>query len=1053
MTVSAQPPRNSNLPITEWAIQRIRLHARLEDSLNYKLTLVSAPPGYGKTTALANFARVTSIPTVWHTLETRERDVLNLHLHFLEAIKQAFPAIDRVALPAQQSIEELGREATDLIRQHIKSDFLYVLDDAQILNGYPSAETWLRVFVESASPNVHLIVISRSTPNLPLTEMIARSEVQGIGIEQLRFSQQELSQLAHKLNVDEDTMQRMGSLLDTLEGWPAGAVLALQPLPETLKDALPTSSSGPEALFNALAESMLRAQAPQLRDFLLASSTFTRMTPELCNRVLGYNNSTALFDQIAKKNLFVSRSAGGMFYHKLFRIFLQRHLYNNDPNLFASYHLRAGMWFEENRDLEEAFDHFIAGNTPDYAKAIAERMAETYFKQGRHETLLAWHHKLSTFNLPIPWLRYTSAMIHIDRLGFDHALQALKQAAQDFRIAEDGLALAKVRFQQAQIALRQGHVDESIRIAESLTEWPDNKENLLGRAQHMLGVANLRKGAAQPAADYMEHAVPLFRNFGDSYALSVVLQDLHLAYVRLGRTEDATKTLHEVIAMRRSLQSPGPLGMALNLLGWHFHRHGFYAEALSTLNEGLEVVVGISDPNTEGYLLWSMADLLRDCGQFAQAEAHYTRALEAISDAEPVLRCSLLINFAIQRRWQQDSEAACKLAEEALHLADRVDAVAEKLLADAVLRAAEVELGNDPDLVLHDIQAVADSLREKNALVELVYVMALCADIALLMGNQGKARQTLRDALSIADKGGGRQPLLAEAVNNKRFNRLVESEGSQMQDFLLARDNLANVVLTPDTEPPSTTPAPLTYNLRVHVLGREMFERDGEVVPPSDWESARAREIFLHLLFRGPQSRDQVGLHFWPDKSAKEVRSNFQTNVHRARSALGRNAIIHDNGFYMVDPHLDIWCDAIDMEELVRQARLLSSHTAYAEGLWQAAADLYQGDFLPTMNGDWVDFRRSELQAIYFEALTELGGCMRIRGAYIDAIAVCQQVLLNDPYYEEAHREIMRCHAQRGEIGNVLKQYRQLENALRDELGAAPSKETTTLKDHLTNTL
>jgi two-component SAPR family response regulator len=139
------------------------------------------------------------------------------------------------------------------------------------------------------------------------------------------------------------------------------------------------------------------------------------------------------------------------------------------------------------------------------------------------------------------------------------------------------------------------------------------------------------------------------------------------------------------------------------------------------------------------------------------------------------------------------------------------------------------------------------------------------------------------------------------------------------------------------------------------------------------------------------------------------------------------------------------------MEKLIRQARLLSSHTAYTEGLWQSVVDLYQGDFLPSVDSDWADLRRHELREKYFEALIELGGCLLLRDALTDAIGTFQKVLLVDPLREEAHREIMRCYGQRGEVGSVLKQYRQLEDLLAEELGAIPSEETTALMKKLTS--
>jgi DNA-binding SARP family transcriptional activator len=103
------------------------------------------------------------------------------------------------------------------------------------------------------------------------------------------------------------------------------------------------------------------------------------------------------------------------------------------------------------------------------------------------------------------------------------------------------------------------------------------------------------------------------------------------------------------------------------------------------------------------------------------------------------------------------------------------------------------------------------------------------------------------------------------------------------------------------------------------------------------------------------------------------------------------------------------------------------------------------------MDADWIDARRRALQELYFEALVELGGCQRIRNDIVKAISTCEQVLLIDSYREEAHREIMRCYGQRGEVPSVLRQYQHLEALLDEELGVAPSRETTELMIALTS--
>ena len=116
------------------------------------------------------------------------------------------------------------------------------------------------------------------------------------------------------------------ALVSKLEGWAAGIVLALQPLPSDLAQSMLSGGSGPEALFDALADLMLKAQPPGLRDFLFASSTLTRLTPELASVVLEIPNAADWLGEALNRNLFLTRISSGLVYHRLFRDFLQRRL-------------------------------------------------------------------------------------------------------------------------------------------------------------------------------------------------------------------------------------------------------------------------------------------------------------------------------------------------------------------------------------------------------------------------------------------------------------------------------------------------------------------------------------------------------------------------------------------------------------------------------------------------------------------------------------------------------------------------------------------------------
>ncbi|MBN1963464.1 MAG: tetratricopeptide repeat protein, partial [Anaerolineae bacterium] len=1032
-------------------------------AVGHKLTLICAPPGYGKTTLAAHYAARVDVPVAWHAIGERQRDVPNLHTQALAALAYAVPGIQDLEVGFAYTPGEMGAEVADFLRDTLTHDILYVLDDVQLLQGSPAAEAWLSALVERAPATCHILIVSRTLPDLPLTEMIARGEVLAIGQEELRFSAEEVTDLAGTVlarTIEPDDAAR---LTERLEGWPAGTILALQPLPTELaqtlfREDIGQPGTGPEALFYTLAASMLAAQPPGLRDFLLASSVLERFTPELCRTVLQIPNSAYWMAEALNRNLFLSRGPGGLTYHKLFRQFLQQKLKDDRAAWFAELHTRAASWLLENDDLDEAFDHFWLAGLNDEAVGIAERVARAYFAQGKAETLLHWGHRLRQVQAPVPRLMFACAMIHTDRGDYDPAAAELAEAEVAFAARGDTAGLREVRLQRAMIALQRSEYSVVQRLAGPLAALAqrtgsrddpvpaDDPTNVAGRALKVLGVMALRQGDVRGAIERLITAVPLHRANGDAYALANALQDLGVAYWRLGDLEEASAHLQEVVALRRQLGSASALALALNNLGFLYHLSGHYRQALETLETGLSVSNRVPHRRTEAYLLASLGDLQRDRGAYDEALHLYDKALEVVGHTEPALRAAILTGSSTLWRWRGNLDEAINLADEALTLAEGHSIVMESAMARAALWAARLEQGSVAPAA-NELRAVVAEMEPQGTPIELVWAHGLVALAALAREDRQAARQSLVAALGVAEAVGSAQPLVAEMTHTPALRSFVGSNPS-LEDVLapeLGRLQAFQINETPPLPVQSRLPVAMPYSLRVLALGQERIERDGDALGASQWQSTAARSLFIYVLFNGPASRDTLSLTFWADHTPQRVRSNFHTTLWRARQALGDNVLVFHDDHYQINPDLVLWCDALAFEQLVRQARPLSPRDARTEDLWRKAVELYHGDFLPSLDDDWAFYRRTTLQEYYLEALVGLGECARARGDFRAAVGLFKRGLHVDPYREDIYRAIFSCYSALGERHQVLTHLQKLEGVLRDELAITPSPETVAL--------
>ena len=1037
--------RADGIPQSSGIIERARLLERLQGALEHKLTLITAPPGFGKTTVVAQFTRNTPVAVVWQTIDERSRDVPTLYAQAIEALTPVFPGITQLAPPFGYGPAELATLLCDYLADHNNHELIYVLDDVHLMTGVVAAENWLRGLVNALPRNCHLILASRALPRLPLVEMIARGEVLAIGLDELRFTPDEVSELGTALLGARPRDEQVSQLTARLEGWPAGTILAFHPLSSGLEEMTLGGQSGPEALFEALARVTLQTQPPGLRQFLLASSTLARFTPELCADALGLSNAAPMLLDIQRRNLFVSRVPGALVYHTLFRNFLQTELKNADEDWFRELHSRAARWFETNDQPDEAFAHYIQCRMPESAAVLAEHMANAYYVQNRFETLLSWNANLREHRVPAPRLSLRCAQICIQRYDYVIAEEWLHETEISRVPDDEDTSLEAIRIQYGLIHVLRGNGVAAIECVADIIETETAPTLIRGAALKILGLAKLNMGKVSDALQHYEEALPLYRMHADIKEQAQLLHNLVIANWRSGRLSSALQVLHEVVALRRSLGGSSPLAMSLNSLGYIYHQLNDYEHAVAVLQEGLSAIARFPDRRAEGYLVLNLADVRRDEGETEEAIGLYNRALIAVSDSEPALSCSILCGLSTLYRWQGQADDAVAAAQEAIRLARKNALGYEGRVARLSLNAAQPQ-SDESHTTLSELLEITAELEAHDERFDLMQGLALCARFALLADQVDSAEQYIDRALTLGDALGAVGPLAQEILHYPTFETFIRQKTRKYHSLIGVvvqlrglRHNRQEIEILVDEHLPDTI-----YSLRIITMGQTRIIRDGHIIPTADWRPA-ARDMFLYIVFNKQASREQICAAFWPDSPAKKARDNFHSTMYRIRDVLGETTLTATkDGTYEVNPNISIWCDAFELETLAAQARILPAADARTEDLWRRAVGLHNGDFLPALDLEWANIYRENLQETYVEALTGLGHCAQARGNYREAIDIYKRALTIDPYRESIYQAIMTCYIASGAKHKALEQLNQLRKLLLKDLGIGPSTETLT---------
>ena len=389
-------------------LPRARLLDRLNEGRHRPLTLISAPAGYGKSTLASRWAAACDCPCGWVSLDNDDNDLRKFLNYLLAAIQQRFPKSDlrsETLLNADRlpAIAELARYLLNDLHQMPES-FILVLDDYQHITE-KSVHDLVAELLKHPAQTMHLVLLARKDPPLPIATMRGRGLVTEIRASDLRFTPDEAAALLSRvLNVAVD--DATAALLDVkTEGWAAGLRLAglyLQGQKEPKKQVQKLSGSSGHIAEYLTAE-VLSRQHPEMVSYLIETSILDRFCAPLCEQMhrmgtRGYSRisefgAEQFIQWLVDANLFVIPldDQGYWFrYHHLFQSFLQNVMRKQrTADKITELHRTAGNWFAENDLTEEAIRHLMAaGDTTAATQLVLDRRyglmnTSQFFRLGR----------------------------------------------------------------------------------------------------------------------------------------------------------------------------------------------------------------------------------------------------------------------------------------------------------------------------------------------------------------------------------------------------------------------------------------------------------------------------------------------------------------------------------------------------------------------------------------------------------------------------------------------------------------------------------------------
>lgn len=800
-------------PARRGAIRRARLATRLDAAARHRLTLVRAPAGFGKTTAVAAWLaerRRAGDPVAWVSLDARHDDPGTLLRYVVAALRGAWPGVGEATLTLlnagvpvshQTLVATLANELGALTR-----DAFLVLDDAHCLAG-AAARDALRELVGHAPGTLHFVLTTRESPALPVARLRQQGELLELDAADLEFSAEEVETfLAHEaLPVSAADAQ---SIAARTGGWAAALRLAAIALREQADPVrFMASFSGERAdVADFLQEDVLARQPDALQDFLLGAGTLEELSAAMCDDVLERSDSHRMIALAEDKGLFlfsVDAIRERYRFHQLFGDFLRRQLARTDAARAQHIAARASAWHAGREEAREAVTYALRAEDPALAGELLERFSETLFAQGQLDWLRALGERLPgevldcspRFALDLVWIHTLSwEMRDAARLlaRVRAHVDALDEAEVPASLHE------KILHRELMLALLQDRLGDAERM---WARWPlvstGENDYFDGSAETTALLVERERFGCRYVLDTAPRVRRLFVDAGTEYGTVWFDSIVGPAEFERGETATAVATLSGAAATAARVCGPDAAVCAMPslLLAEVLLERDETDDARTLVERWLPLAdrIGFVDQLVAGYV---------SAARLAALDGEPERALALLDEGDALARaygferlaahlaCERVARLAALGRAQEASALTLThpaFTTRALAPPGRLATLTDSALVRARVRAmtAADDAQGLPDGVLRMLRAWTAHAEGHGCVREAIRLRATQASLLTAHGRARDAWRALRGAVAQAQAGGIVRPLLEE---RDTLEALLAATGTE---DALAGDTLA----------------------------------------------------------------------------------------------------------------------------------------------------------------------------------------------------------------------------------------------------------------------
>jgi len=1055
-----------------------------EDIPHCKLVLLCAPAGYGKTTLLVDFTQHTSIPCCWYFLDPSDADKISFLEFLLASIRHRFPHFGATLDPLlthtinhptdPHHLDALIDALVDAIAIEITERFVLLLCNYHEVNDCASVNELVNQLLRKIPPHCVLIIESRAIPSLDLASLQVHREFIGWDSSVLRFTAQEISELAILQHMPPLSESEAEQLAVSFDGWIAGILLGTHlgdveflhkritrpNIPSTHASAM--TQKDRQGLFIYLINEVF-GREPEMYTFLKEVTLLQHMDPSICARLLDIPDAVDRLDYLEQQGMFVTRRNDDpqIIYtcHPILRELLRDELRYQSPERFISLHRRAAEIFHELHDYDQAIYHAHAIGANDMIAKLIIEASTQMFTQGYTATLIRWIDMLpQAAQERYPEILLISAKIYLISGEYAQAIPLLDTAsltlANNSSSDIDNHALLSLQphitITRSKALFQKGAYQEAQNSClQVLVHLPENEMILRIETHTRLGMCANLLGDFTSGITHLQKALQLSGRPSEGQQVADIHGALASTYNQIGNI--ALAEHHLIRAINCCNQLNDEHGKVNNLIrmGLIKNNQGALDEAETFLTQALTSATQLRFERGAAYALVNLGGLYQDMKRYDQSLIATEDGLVLARRVKDkyLMNCSLC-TLAMTYLLMGDASTARLLISEVDPPAISENSISYERVKCELTSGMILLYQHSYDEAYACLTSIEPAVKKLGVMREQVHVTLLIAACQLAQGRQMEVIRHMGEMTQLL-------------VTHDGYERLVHIEFMRLPEllhFVRAHPEMVHLrgllhldptVKVSEDFSTSTLPALIHTHMvadhpkiKIQTLGEPLVILN--TVPIVRWRMRRSLEVFLFLLDKEcPMSKEQIITALWPHIDEK-TNPTFHSMIYHLRKTIGEACVISQAGTYALNlaslyGH-DVWYDVAAFEKLYTQAKRArtSGDDVTAQKYFLLMVDLYQGNYVQSFYSDWCILRRDELQHAYLDARSQLAHIAWQHERFDESAFHWQKVLSVDNCLEEAHYGLMRYYLRHGKRGLALRQYQRCADVLRQELAISP---------------